>query len=336
MNWLFILSLTCVVFCVIVFLYLSYHLYIANSSASIGSQWHKIPTLMASFFYCGVSITCLLISMTMDFRQEFDTTNVNGYIFTNVCLLILFLTLSKLSIYVSILSRLYLTFRESAYFMKKCTLNFMIFVLCLFLLCGIYWNALLFTKYRLKSPPASYYIQFEVIFISLIVYDFIASVVMLLLFISKLHKHIFSRQQTMSHRVNKRQSFLDKNDMTFINAITRYTILSSAQIFISQLGLVSLVFAGIYVNWNNHYYGGVEHKRWEQMHYYFFSLIAADILLNSSVLTLYFPFSRSLYYRLCGCEHRVCMRCFVWNADRIIKKHFAANDSHRMLNVEDP
>ena len=170
MNYLFALATICLVFCIFLLFYLFYYLYIAKSRHEIQSQWYKFPTLLASLFYCGVCITYLLISLTMNVNLEFNTQNVSGYFLSIICLLILFLILSKLSIYVSILSRLYLTFCESAYFVRKSILNLMICVLFLFFLCGIYWNVLLYTKYRLKNPPSSYYIQFEVVFISLIIY----------------------------------------------------------------------------------------------------------------------------------------------------------------------
>lgn len=317
----------------IIFSLLVYGLYIGEYANKISSAWYKVPTLLSSLFYCFTSISYILLSSTMDMNRVFSEDQVSGYFFTLFCFFILWLILSKLSIYVSILSRLYLTFVDSVYFVHKSILNLMICVLCLFLISGIYCNVLLYTKYRLDNPPKNYYAQFEVVFISLIIYDFISSVIMLLLFIIKLYRVIFARRKTMIQQqkqqsvdsISSINSMLDKHDMKFINAVTRYTILSCWQILTSQLGLLSLILLAIYVNYvNNHYIGGVTNKRWKQMHYYFFTFIAFDILINNIMLILYYEFTRKIYFKCCGIIHNCCKRCFVWNADRIMNKQISS------------
>eukprot|EP01084_Bolivina_argentea_P003900 7386_1 len=342
-NYLFYLAVICIICSITIFAYLFHGLYISNSRHQIQSEWYKLPSLAACVFYVATSITYLLVSLSYSNADDFDSQNVSGYFFITVCLLISWLVLSKSSIYISILSRLYLTFRNSVYYVRKSMLHLMICVLVLFFLSGIYSNVLLYTKYKLENPPSNYYTQFEVVFISLIIYDFISSVVMLLLFISKLYKVILARRQISLasadyQSASSYESTLDDHDLKFIEAITKYTVLSCWQILTSQFGLLSLILAGMYVNWNNHYYGGVTHKRWHQMHYYFFTFISLDIMINSLALMLYYRFTSNIYFTLCGKLHKCCKGCFIWYADVSMRKRInvinADKETHPMLKPE--
>lgn len=322
----FIIGVICSIVSICVFCCLIYGLYIGENGKKISSCWYKIPTVVSSVFYCGISINYVLISLSKEIDTIFtNTNNVSGYFFTIFCLFILCIIIAKLSIYISILSRLYLTFADSIYYLRKSILNLMICVLFLFLLCGIYIDTLLYTKYRLNNPPSNYYIQFEVVFISLIIYDFISSVVMLLLFISKLYQVIFERRRTMISSLHLKETEtlnLDENDMKFINAVTRYTILSTFQIITSQFGLLSLILLGFYVDYFQAK-GGIKVRRWKEMYQFFFGFVAFDILINTITLILYYEFTRNIYFKCCNCVHKCCKRCFIWNADRITKKQIS-------------
>ena len=332
-------AIPCILVSIIVFPWLIHGLYIGEAGKKIKSQWFKFPSVLASFFYLATSILLLLTSFTTEIEPHKEVTNVSSYFMTITLLLILCLILAKLSIYISILSRLYLTFKESAYNVRKSILRIMIFILFLFLGSGLYWIWLLYLKYALKHTPSSYYNQFDVVSITLFFCDFMSSVVMLLLFIRKLCRVILERRQSNIQSVaeqytlsiNKELAELDDREMKFIDMITRYTLLSIWQISTAQCGLVSLIMAGFYLHWHQHFGEDVGVSAWDKMHYYFFTLLSMDILVNSVTLILYFEFCRSVYWKMCGRMDGCCKGCFVRYTDRMIRRQFNKSlaDIHR-------
>merc|ERR1712083_738300 len=132
--------------------------------------------------------------------------------------------------------------------------------------------------------------------------------------------HIQSDGQQYTLSINKKLAALDDHDMKFIDMITRYTLLSLWQIATAQCGLVSLILAGFYLHWHEHFGEKVGVEQWDKMHYYFFTLLSMDILVNSITLILYYEFCRDIYRKACGRMDGCCKQCFVRYTDRMIRK----------------
>merc|ERR1712228_388721 len=108
---------------------------------------------------------------------------------------------AKLFIYITFLSRLYLTFIESVHKISRKLLYFMIFLLILFILNGIYFNVLLFLKCYLNI--FSFYliqIQMIAIFAFLAFIDMMISIILIYQFIKKLFLLITERRRTIIER----------------------------------------------------------------------------------------------------------------------------------------
>lgn len=323
--FLLILSAICISVSIGVSLQLLCALYCCESGYKIKSRWFKIPSICASICYTATSIMLIFIGRTTKQQQWSRDDNVA----ISVLILLAFVILAKVSIYISILSRLYLTFRQSSFLMRKSMLRFMMAVLSLFLLSGLYWNWLLYRQYVLADTPSYFQIQFGVVSVTFVICDFVSSVVMLMLFIQKLYRVILERRRSVTKIARGSCKSVvpqfDRFDLKFIDMITKYTVLSSWQIVTTQCGLLSLVMVGHICQWHYQFVEKTGRGEWGTLHHYFFVLLGMDIVVNSVTLVLYYEFCRGCYWTMCGKIHECCRGCIVRCANSMVWRQLSSS-----------
>merc|ERR1719474_1383699 len=107
-------------------------------------------------------------------------------------------------------------------------------------------------------------------------------------------------------------SILDVNDMMFIDAMTKYTILSVFAIIMNKITFSSLTVWRAMDYWD-------ENAAIRYMEIVLGVVFPLGAVLNCTVLLLHFKFSRDWYFKLCGCLHDKVQFKIAWRVDKTLR-----------------
>eukprot|EP01084_Bolivina_argentea_P122911 217824_1 len=188
-------------------LLLLYELYCNRNNPSIPC-WFKLPSVISCTSYvlsCFAYLACCYYIVELDSLSSLNNYNDTHQlmcIISITCLITLVLC-AKLFIYITFLSRLYLTFIDSIHRISYSLLRFMIFLLILFTLIIIWFNTLLYLKYVFyEAPFKSFQIQLIIVFCSILFCDVTISIITVYLFLRKLFLLITARRRSIIARSN--------------------------------------------------------------------------------------------------------------------------------------
>ena len=293
-------------------------------------------------FYRGTIMICILtcISSTIidSIRVEscyFDTLcDIND---TNIALkmaadgLFFFTTII---FYIILIGRCYLTFRDTEFELKKCTIIFISIMIIISVLCMI--SYLIILQFSLYSNILIKYIDAGMT-ILMSVNDIILNITLLIIFIHKLRSLIVNlgKNDVTIRDIEHDESELITNDdavssilldnaqVNLIIVITRHTLLSFYALIFNQivyLILCSLIFIPIYSDTIQYL---------SLICYMFRSL---DNVVIVSALYLNFGFNLKIYLKLCGyCHVKFYRRITIKTKNKIKhERSFIQNSLHSM------
>eukprot|EP01084_Bolivina_argentea_P119671 212172_1 len=214
----------------VITLLLFHRLYCVRQNYTI-PNWFKLPSLIACLFYVLSSIVFTISFFYVDTGVEIESALI--------CFILLAISifLSKFFTYITLLSRLFWTFNQSAYKISSCFLKTLITLLILSFLSVIWLSILFSVKFMNKHSTYKKMTNFEILIIAIQIWigmiiiitaDIIISVSLLYLFIKKLLLLTTHRKRTFVE-YDSNSPTNNINIKTNDNMIHKYSIQSNSK-----------------------------------------------------------------------------------------------------------
>eukprot|EP01083_Nonionella_stella_P096234 270453_1 len=160
-----------------------------------GFKVANYTTITSAIFYF---LSSVLFLSTLTYFNEHDANNFENDDQFVICIVafIGFFVLAKLSVYSTLFTRLYSSFKGSHLALNTRTICIAITMICVYAITILWWMALLFIRYIILNRPfKAYYAQFWPLFGCLFICDCCLSWLVVGLFIHKLYKTILLRSR---------------------------------------------------------------------------------------------------------------------------------------------